>query len=74
MHSASQVLQKASTINPDNWPIIVSLAEVEQSLGHAREATRAINVIRSRLATDDKPPANLQGRIDAVLKQASDDK
>jgi tetratricopeptide (TPR) repeat protein len=72
MHTASQVLQKASTINPDNWPIIVSLAEVEQSLGHSPEATRAINIIRSRLAAGEKPPANLQSHVDAVLKQASD--
>jgi tetratricopeptide (TPR) repeat protein len=72
MHTASQVLQKASTINPDNWPIIVSLAEVEQSLGHSPEATRAINVIRSRLAAGEKPPPNLQSQVDAVLKQASD--
>jgi Flp pilus assembly protein TadD len=72
MHTASEVLQKGATINPDNWPIIISLAEVEQGLGHSPEATRAVNTIRGRLATGEKPPANLQVRVDAVLKQASD--
>jgi tetratricopeptide (TPR) repeat protein len=70
MHSASQVLQRAATITPDNWPIIVSLVEVEQGLGHSPEATRAINVIRGRLANGEKPPANLQGRVDTILKQS----
>jgi Flp pilus assembly protein TadD len=70
MHSASQVLQKAATIIPDNWSIIISLAEVEQGLGHRSEATRAINVIRGRLANEEKPPANLQGRVDSILKQS----
>jgi tetratricopeptide (TPR) repeat protein len=72
MHTAGEVLQKAVTINPDNWPIIVALAEVEQGLGHSPEATRAINTIRGRLANGEKPPANLQARIDAVLKQAAE--
>jgi tetratricopeptide (TPR) repeat protein len=72
MHTASEVLQKGATINPDNWPIIISLAEVEQGLGHSPEATRTINTIRGRLAAGEKPPANLQTRVDAVLKQASD--
>jgi Flp pilus assembly protein TadD len=70
MHTASEVLQKAATINPDHWPIIISLAEVEQGLGHSPEATRAVNTIRGRLATGEKPPANLQGRVDAILKAA----
>jgi Flp pilus assembly protein TadD len=70
MHSADQVLQKAATINPDSWPIIVSLAEVEQGLGHGPEATRLINVIRGRLANGEKPPANLQGRLDTIVKQS----
>jgi tetratricopeptide (TPR) repeat protein len=70
MHSASEVLQKAATLNPDNWPIIVSYAEVEQGLGHSPEATRAINVIRGRLVSGEKPPAELQARVDAILKQA----
>ncbi|MBU6458628.1 MAG: hypothetical protein KGQ48_13990 [Bradyrhizobium sp.] len=72
MHAASQVLQKAYTINPDNWPIIVSLAEVEQSLGHRPDAARAISVIRGRLAAGEKPPANLQSHVDALLKPESD--
>jgi tetratricopeptide (TPR) repeat protein len=70
MHSASEVLQKAATLNPDNWPIIVSYAEVEQGLGHSPEATRAINVIRGRLTNGEKPPAELQARVDTILKQA----
>jgi Flp pilus assembly protein TadD len=70
MHSASQVLQKAATITPDNWPIIVSLVEVEQGLGHSPEATRAVNVVRGRLANGEKPPANLQARVDTILKQS----
>jgi Flp pilus assembly protein TadD len=70
MHSASEVLQKAATLNPDNWPIIVSYAEVEQGLGHSPEATRAINVIRGRLVSGEKPPAELQARVDTILKQA----
>lgn len=69
MHAASQVLQKAATINPDDWLISVSLAEVEQGLGHSAEATRAISIIRGRVANGEKPPASLQGRVDAVLKQ-----
>jgi tetratricopeptide (TPR) repeat protein len=72
MHAASQILQKAGTVSPDNWPIIVSLAEVEQGLGHSPEATRVINTIRGRLASGETPPANLQARVDAVLKQASE--
>jgi Flp pilus assembly protein TadD len=69
-HAASQILQKAATISPDNWPIVVSLAEVEQSLGHLPEATRAISTIRARLASGETLPANLQARVDAMLKQA----
>ncbi|MBV8924916.1 MAG: tetratricopeptide repeat protein [Bradyrhizobium sp.] len=72
MHAASVVLEKAAVINPDSWSIIVSLAEVEQGLGHSPEATRAISTIRGRLAADEKPPANLQARVDALLKQPSD--
>jgi tetratricopeptide (TPR) repeat protein len=70
MHAAGQVLQKAVTINPDNWAIIVSLAEVEQGLGHGPEAVRAVNIVRARLASGEKPPANLQNRVDAILKQS----
>ena len=70
MHSASQILQKAATTNPDNWPIIVSLAEVEQGLGHSPETTRVINVIRGRLANGERPPAELQSRVDMILRQS----
>jgi tetratricopeptide (TPR) repeat protein len=70
MHSADQVLQKAATINPDSWRTIISLAEVEQALGHGPEATRLTNVIRGRLANGEKPPALLQGRVDAIVKHS----
>jgi tetratricopeptide (TPR) repeat protein len=70
MHAAGQILQKAATINPDNWAIIVSLAEVEQGLGHSPEAVRAINIVRARLASGEKPPANLQNRVDTILNQS----
>jgi predicted Zn-dependent protease len=70
MHAAGQILQKAATINPDNWAIIVSLAEVEQGLGHSPEAVRAINIVRARLASGEKPPDNLQNRVDTILKQS----
>jgi Flp pilus assembly protein TadD len=68
MHTAVLSIRKAAIINPDNWAILVSLAEIEYALGHVPEAARATNVIRSRLANDEKPPAGLRGRIDAILK------
>ncbi|MGC1554164.1 MAG: hypothetical protein WA806_15420, partial [Bradyrhizobium sp.] len=73
MHAAVLSLRRAAVINPDNWAILVSLAEIEYALGHAPEATRATNVIRSRLANDEKPPATLRNRIDAVLKNSVKD-
>ena len=73
MRTAVLSIRKAATINPDNWAILVSLAEIEYALGHAPEATRATNVIRRRLANDEKPPATLRDRIDAILKNSAKD-
>jgi tetratricopeptide (TPR) repeat protein len=70
MHTAVLSIRKAAIMNPDNWAILVSLAEIEYALGHAPEAARATNVIRSRLANDEKPPARLRDRIDAILKSS----
>ena len=72
MHSAGQILQKAAAVNPDNWAIILSLAETEQGLGHTRETARAVNVIQSRLANGEKPPANLRDRVDAILQKSAE--
>ena len=47
MHSAVLSIRRAAVINPDNWAILVSLAEIEYALGHVPEAARATNVIRS---------------------------
>jgi hypothetical protein len=46
---------------------------MEYALGHAPEAARAANVIRSRLANDEKPPVRLRDRIDAILKNSAKD-
>ena len=73
MHSAVLSIRRAAVINPDNWAILVSLAEIEYALGHVPEAARATNVIRSRLANDEKPPATLANRIDAILKNSAKD-
>ena len=73
MHTAVLSIRRAAVINPDNWAILVSLAEIEYALGHAPEAARATNVIRSRLANDEKPPATLRNRIDAILKNSAKD-
>jgi len=73
MHTAVLSIRRAAVINPDNWAILVSLAEIEYALGHAPEAARATNVIRSRLANDEKPPATLRNRVDAVLKNSARD-
>jgi tetratricopeptide (TPR) repeat protein len=73
MRTAVLSIRKAAIINPDNWAILVSLAEIEYALGHAPEATRATNVIRRRLANDEKPPATLRDRIDAILKNSAKD-
>ena len=72
MHSAGQILQKAAAINPDNWFIVLSLAETEYGLGHTPEAARATNVMRSRLVNGEKPPANLRDRVDAILKKSAE--
>jgi len=73
MHTAVLSIRSAAIINPDNWAILVSLAEMEYALGHAPEAARAANVIRSRLANDEKPPVRLRDRIDAILKNSAKD-
>jgi tetratricopeptide (TPR) repeat protein len=73
MHTAVLSIRRAAIINPDNWAILVSLAEIESALGHVPEAARATNAIRSRLANDEKPPAMLRGRIDAILKTPAKD-
>jgi len=73
MHAAVLSIRKAAIINPDSWPILVSLAEIECALGHAPEAARATNVIRSRLENDEKPPARLRDRVDAILKNSVKD-
>jgi tetratricopeptide (TPR) repeat protein len=73
MHTAVLSIRRAAIINPDDWAILVSLAEIEYALGHAPEAARATNVIRSRLAHDEKPPARLQDRIDAILANSAKD-
>jgi tetratricopeptide (TPR) repeat protein len=73
MHAAVLSIRRAAIINPDNWAILVSLAEIEYALGHAPEAARATNVIRSRLANDEKPSAALRNRIDAILKNSAKD-
>lgn len=73
MHAAVLSIRRAAVINPDNWAILVSLAELEYALGHAPEAARATNAIRSRLANDEKPPATLRNRIDAILKNPAKD-
>jgi predicted Zn-dependent protease len=73
MHTAVLNIRSAAIINPDNWAILVSLAEMEYALGHGPEAARATNVIRSRLTNDEKPPAKLRDRIDAILKNSAKD-
>jgi cytochrome c-type biogenesis protein CcmH/NrfG len=73
MHAAVLSIRRAAIINPDNWAILVSLAEIEYALSHAPEAARATNIIRSRLVNDDKPPATLRDRIDAILKNSAKD-
>ncbi len=72
LHAANQILRKAAIINPDSWAILVSMAETEAALGHAPETARATKVIRNRLANGEKPPANLQGRIDAIVKKLAE--
>jgi tetratricopeptide (TPR) repeat protein len=73
MHTAVLSIRKAATINPDNWAILVSLAEIESALGHVPEAARATNAIRNRIANDEKPPARLRDRIDVILKNPTKD-
>jgi predicted Zn-dependent protease len=73
MHTAVLNIRSAAIINPDNWAILVSLAEMEYALGHGPEAARATNVIRSRLTNDEKPPAKLRDRVDAILKNSAKD-
>jgi len=41
MHTAVLSIRSAAIINPDNWAILVSLAEMEYAVRHAPEATRA---------------------------------
>jgi tetratricopeptide (TPR) repeat protein len=72
LYAAVLNLRKAAIINPDNWVILVSLAETEYALGHATEATRVTNIIRSRLANGSKPPGSLGDRLDAVLKKSAE--
>jgi tetratricopeptide (TPR) repeat protein len=73
MRTAALSIRRAAIINPDSWAILVSLAEIEYALGHAPEAARAANVIRSRLVNDEKPPAGLRDRIEAILKNSAKD-
>jgi hypothetical protein len=56
------IFMSSAHLRPDDF--------VRPALGHSPEATRAVNTIRGRLATGEKPPANLQGRVDAILKAA----
>jgi tetratricopeptide (TPR) repeat protein len=73
MRTAVLIIRRAAIINPDNWSVLVSLAEIETALGHAPEAARATSIIRGRLASDEKPPAALRNRIDAILKNPAKD-
>jgi tetratricopeptide (TPR) repeat protein len=74
MHTAVLSIRRAAIINPDNWAILVSLAEIEYALGHVPEAARATSAIRNRLTNDEKPPARLGDRIDAILKNSAKDR
>jgi tetratricopeptide (TPR) repeat protein len=71
-HSAAHILERAAVINPDRWPIIASLAEVEYELGHSTEEAHLKAVMQRRLANGDNPPARLRSRVDAILKQSSE--
>jgi Flp pilus assembly protein TadD len=72
LQAASQTIRRAYLIYPDNWFILVSLAEIESAIGHTDEGERATKVIRSRLADGDSPPAALKIRVDAIVRTAVD--
>jgi tetratricopeptide (TPR) repeat protein len=71
LQAASQTIRRAYLIYPDNWFILVSLAEIEFAIGHNAEAERATGVVHSRLADGDSPPASLKARVDEIVRRSA---
>ena len=69
LQAASQTIRRAHLIYPDNWFILVSLAEIESAIGHSVEGERATNVIRGRLADGNSPPSALKTRVDEIVRR-----
>lgn len=67
LRGAATAMRRAYQINPDNWPILVSLTELEDALGRASENQRLARIIKLRIENGEIPPARLKARVEALV-------
>lgn len=70
IRGAATAMRKAYLVNPDNWAIIVSLAELEDKLGRRAEADRLGQIVRARMAGGETPPPRLKLRAEGLAQRA----
>jgi tetratricopeptide (TPR) repeat protein len=70
-YEATLPLRKAYEMQPDNIRFQVGLAEAEFNQGHTAEAIKLSTIIKNRISSGEKLPANIKQRADKLVSRAA---